>query len=490
MTDETPQNLRNYIGGTWIESSAKRTSQVRDPATGERLAEVPISGPADVERAVSVAAEAHRTWRKVPALARTHTLLRFRELLERNFEELARTITTEHGKTLDEARGELRRGVENVAHACGAQGQLLGDSLGDVAAGIDVETHLESIGVFVAVTPSNFPTMVPLWFLPYAVATGNTFILKPSSRVPLAVSRIFELAAEAGFPAGVVNLVHGDSETGRELISHEGVAGVSFVGKTDAAREVYRAAAAGGKRVQAFGGAKNHLVVMPDANLERTVSSLIDSCFGCAGQRCLAGSVVIAVGDVWEPLVAGLRAATSKIVVGSGLDSSVEMGPLMGGDVLDRVTTLIAAAVSAGATALVDGRALDPEGVKSEGRGSFLGPTILTDVTPNMTMHDEEVFGPVMVLARASSLDEAIATVNASSYANATAIFTSSGRDAREFRARAEVPMVGVNIGVTAPVAAFPFGGAKQSFFGDLKAQGRDAIRFFTDQKVVISRWF
>ena len=483
--------LRNYIGGTGIESSGKRSIPVRNPATGQVLCESPLGTQADVDRAVSVAAEAFRTWRAVPLLARVRTLFRFKALLESNFEDIARLITLEHGMTLDEARGSLRRGTENIAHACGAPSLALGDALADVAAGIDVATQREPIGVFVAVTPFNFPTMVPLWFLPYAVATGNTFVLKPSERVPQAVARMFELASEAGFPAGVVNLVFGDADTSRELVRHPSVAGVSFVGKTDGAREIYRLAADAGKRVQAFGSAKNHLVVMPDAVLDRTVASLLDSCFGCAGQRCLAGSVIIAVDDVYDELLSKLSQRARAIVVGDGLDPGVTMGPMAGADLLDRVSTLIDAAVSDGASAAIDGRALDSPQIRAEGEaGAFIGPTILTDVPDGAAIAEQEVFGPVMVIQRASSVDDAIATINGSQYANTTAIFTSSGRTARQFARNSAVPMVGINIGVSAPIAAFPFGGAKQSFFGDLKAQGADAIRFFTDHKVVISRWF
>jgi malonate-semialdehyde dehydrogenase (acetylating)/methylmalonate-semialdehyde dehydrogenase len=479
--------LRNYMGGAWIPASSTREVEVHNPATGEPLCRVPLSGQDDVDRAVTVAGQAFATWRRVPPVQRARVLFRFKNLLERGFEELARTITVEHGKTLDEARSSVRRGIESVEHACGIPSLMMGEALEDVAAGVDCETLRQPIGVFAAVTPWSFPAMVPLWFLPYAVATGNTFIIKPSELVPMSQQLLFELAHEAGFPAGVVNLVHGDRETARALVDHPGVAGVSFVGSTPVAREVYAAAAARGKRVQALGGARNHVLVMPDADLDRTVDSVIESCFGCAGQRCLAGSVVVAIDEIADELGRRLVAAARRIVVGSGLEPGVTMGPLITGRHLDRVASLIHIGVSEGARVLLDGRGL---AVKGYPDGHWLGPTILDDVTASATLAREEILGPVMVLRRAVDLDEACAMVRESPYANATAIFTQSGRIAREFRQQVGVSMIGVNVGVPAPMAFFPFGGTKGSLYGDLKAHGADAIRFYTDAKVVISRWF
>jgi malonate-semialdehyde dehydrogenase (acetylating)/methylmalonate-semialdehyde dehydrogenase len=479
--------LQNYIGGAWIPSSSARTLDVENPATGGVLCKVPLSGPADVDRAVTVAAEAFNTWRRVPPVQRARVLFRYKNLLEKCCEDLARTCTVENGKTLDEARASVRRGIENVEHACGVPTLMMGETLEDVAAGIDCETFRQPIGVFAAVTPFNFPVMVPLWFWPYAVATGNTFIVKPSELVPLSQQLLFELAHEAGFPAGVVNLVHGDGEVARALIEHPGVAGLSFVGSSPVARDVYRAAALHGKRVQAFGGAKNHVVVMPDADLDRTVETAIESCFGCAGQRCLAASVVVAVGDVADELARRLVAGARRIVVGNGLEPGVTMGPVASGRHLDRVHSLIHSGVEEGARLLLDGRGVT---VKGHPDGRWLGPTIIEDVTSSMALAHEEVFGPVMVLRRAADLDEALAIVRESPYANATSIFTQSGRIAREFRHGVGVSMIGVNVGVAAPMAFFPFGGTKGSFYGDLKAHGKDAIRFFTDARVVISRWF
>jgi len=479
--------LCNYMGGAWIPASSQRTVEVTNPATGEVLGTVPLSGQDDVDRAVTVASQAFATWRRVPAVHRARTLFRFKNLLEKNFEELARTITLEHGKTLDEARSEVRRGIENVEHACGIPSLMMGKALEDVAAGIDCETFQQPIGVFAAVTPFNFPAMVPLWFWPYAVASGNTFIVKPSELVPLAQQLLFELAHEAGFPAGVVNLVHGDREAAEQLIEHPDVAGISFVGSSQAALEVYRAAAARGKRVQALGGAKNHVVVMPDADLDRTAEIVAESCFGCAGQRCLAGSVVVAVGDVYEPLKARLVELAKRITVGFGLDPGVTMGPLASGRHLDRVASVLHVGVAAGARLLLDGRGLE---VKGYPKGNWMGPTIAEVDRDDNPLARDEVFGPVLALRTAADLDQAIRIVRESPYANATSVFTQSGKIAREFRHEVGVSMIGVNVGVPAPMAFFPFGGTKGSFLGDLKAHGEDSIKFFTDAKVVISRWF
>jgi malonate-semialdehyde dehydrogenase (acetylating)/methylmalonate-semialdehyde dehydrogenase len=448
---------------------------------------VPLSGSNDVDRAVTVARNAFETWRRVPMVQRARYLFRYKALLERHKEELARLITLEHGKTLDESRGDVRRGIENVEHACGVPTLMMGDSLEDISAGIDCETIRQPIGVFAAITPFNFPAMVPLWFWPYAVAAGNTFIVKPSELCPLTQKRMFELAEEAGFPAGVLNLVNGDKEVVEALIDHPGIAGISFVGSTRVARLVYERSAAAGKRVQALGGAKNHIIVMPDADLEKTINIVTESCFGCAGQRCLGGSVVVAVGEVYEQLRDGLVAAAERIVVGDGLESGTMMGPVVSARHKDRIESFLVNAVAEGGKLIVDGRGVT---VKDYPAGNWLGPTIVDGVTGDMTVAREEVFGPVMALRRADSLDAAIKMVHESPYANATSIFTQSGRAARQFRYAAGVSMIGVNIGVAAPMAFFPFGGTKNSFFGDTKAHGRDSISFFTDQKVVISRWF
>jgi len=479
--------LSNFIGGTWVPASTGKTLDVTNPATGKLLGRVPLSGASDVERAVAVARSAFETWRQVPPVQRARYLFRYKELLEKNFDELARIVTEEHGKTLDESRGSVRRGIENVEHACGIPTLMMGDTVEDVAAGIDCETVRQPVGVFAAITPFNFPAMVPLWFWPYAIATGNTFIVKPSEQVPLVQNRLFELAEDAGFPQGVLNLVHGDKEVAQALVSHPDIAGISFVGSTPVAKSLYENAAKTGKRVQALGGAKNHIVVMPDADLDKTVATVTESCFGCSGQRCLAGSVIVGVGDVYDTLVERLVAEAKKIVVGNGLEPGVTMGPVISAAHQDRVPSYISAGVQEGATLLVDGRNVE---VPSDPDGHWVGPTVFADVTDDMKIVREEIFGPVMMIRRAETLSDAIAMVRRSPYANATSLFTSSGKAARQFRYEVGVSMIGINIGVAAPMAFFPFGGTKQSFFGDTKAHGKDSIRFFTDQKAVITRWF
>lgn len=479
--------LNNYIGGEWVASSGKETLDVRNPATGELLAKVPLSTKEDVDRAVQSAQKAFPSWRATPPVVRARVLFKMKALLDQHFEEIARICTSEHGKTVEESRGSVKRGIENVEHACGIPALMMGQSLEDVASGIDSETFRQPVGVFAAITPYNFPAMVPLWFWPYAVATGNTFVIKPSEQVPLSTQRITELAHEAGFPPGVLNVVHGAHDVVNGILDHNGIAGVSFVGSTPIAKMVYERAGKSGKRVQALGGAKNFVLVMPDADLDKTVSIATESCFGCAGQRCLAGSTVVAVGDGYERLRDRLVASAKAITVGNGLENGVTMGPVISAKHRERVLSMIAQGVKEGAKLLLDGRDFKASGMPN---GHFLGPTILEGVERGSMLAKDEVFGPVMVIRRAKDLAEGIAMVQESEYANAASIFTSSGKAAREFRYSVGVSMLGVNIGVAAPMAFFPFGGTKQSFFGDLKAHGTDAIRFYTDSKVVISRWF
>ncbi len=481
------ETLKNYIGGAWIPASTERTLDLTNPATGKLLGRVPMSSGNDVDRAVTVAREAFKTWRRVPAVQRARHLFRYKELLEKNFDELARLVTVDHGKTLDESRGDVRRGIENVEHACGIPTLMMGDVVEDVAAGIDCETVRQPIGVFAAITPFNFPAMVPLWFWPYAVATGNTFIVKPSEQAPLVQAKMFELAEEAGFPAGVLNMVHGDREVVEALVDHPDIAGISFVGSSRVAKLVYERGSATGKRVQALGGAKNHIIVMPDADMDKSIPNISESCFGCAGQRCLAGSVVVGVGEAYEVIKARLAEEAKKIVLGNGLETTTTMGPVISGASRDRILSYIASGVQEGATLLVDGR----EGeVKSDPDGHWVGATVFADVTSDMRIANEEIFGPVMSIRKADTLQDAIAMVHASPYANATSLYTTSGKAAREFRYSVGVSMIGINIGVAAPMAFFPFGGTKTSFYGDTKAHGKDSIRFFTDQKAVITRWF
>ncbi|HEY6224847.1 MAG TPA: CoA-acylating methylmalonate-semialdehyde dehydrogenase [Gemmatimonadales bacterium] len=479
--------LANFIGGTWVRPGSADSLPLTNPATGETLGRVPLSGAAEVDAAVRAALDAFAGWRSTPPVVRARSLFAFKALLEAHFDELARIVTQENGKTLDEARGSVRRGIENVEHACGIPTLMMGATLEDVAAGIDCEFVRQPMGVFAAITPFNFPAMVPLWFWPYAIACGNTFIIKPSEQVPLSQHRMVELAHEAGIPAGVLNLVHGGKDAVNALLAHEGIAGISFVGSSPVARHVYATAAGHGKRVQALGGAKNHIIVMPDADLDRTTQIVTESLFGCAGQRCLAGSVVVATGSAYGPLKDRLLGAAKGLTLGYGLDAGVTLGPVVSARHKERVTGFIDAGVQDGADLMLDGRGAR---VAAYPNGQFLGPTIFDGVTPAMKIGKEEIFGPVASITRAADLDEALALVQASPYANATSIFTSSGKVAREFRYRCGVSMIGVNIGVAAPMAFFPFGGTKGSFYGDLKAHGQDSVQFFTDKKVVISRWF
>ena len=478
--------LRNFIGGEWVQSTATELLEITNPATGESLGCVPLSSARDVDQAVAAAQEAFLRWREVPPVVRARYFFKLKTLLEQHFDEVAATVTRENGKTLDEARGSLRRGIENIEHACGIPTLMMGRTLEDIATGIDCEFVRQPLGVFAAVTPFNFPAMVPLWFWPYAVACGNTFVLKPSEQVPFSPTRIVELAHEAGFPPGVLNLVHGAKDAVNALLAHPNVAGISFVGSSVVAKYVYTEAAKHGKRVQALGGAKNHIVVMPDADLDRAVANVSESLFGCAGQRCLAGSVVVATGKAYAPFKDRLLAAAKNLKLGYGLEAGVTMGPVVSGRHKERVLSYIAAGEKEGAELCLDGR---PTRVEKYPKGHFVGPTVFDRVQPDMTIGKEEIFGPVASVTHVGDLDEAIDVVQRSSYANATSIFTTSGKAAREFRYRVGVSMIGVNIGVAAPMAFFPFGGTKGSFFGDLKAHGPDAVEFYTDKKVVISRW-
>ncbi|HXM37060.1 MAG TPA: CoA-acylating methylmalonate-semialdehyde dehydrogenase [Gemmatimonadales bacterium] len=478
--------LRNYIGGEWLAPHDAETLDLTNPATGEPLGRVPLSGAREVNEAVAAAQAAFVKWREVPPVVRARYLFKLKYLLEQHFEDIATTVTRENGKTLDEARGSVRRGIENVEHACGIPALMMGKTLEDVATGIDCEYFRQPLGVFAAITPFNFPAMVPCWFWPYAIATGNTFILKPSEQVPFSPTRIVELVHEAGIPAGVLNLVHGGKDAVNAILAHPGISGVSFVGSSPVAKHVYQEAAKYGKRVQALGGAKNHVIVMPDADMDRAVANISESLFGCAGQRCLAGSVVVATGKAYEPFRDRLLESAKSLRLGYGLEPGVSMGPVVSAKHKERVLSYVEAGRKDGATLLLDGRGTR---VDKHPRGHFVGPTVFDGVQPDMTIGKEEIFGPVAAVTHVSTLDEGIELVKRSGFANATSIFTTSGRAAREFRYRVGVSMIGVNIGVAAPMAMFPFGGTKGSFFGDLKAHGSDAIEFYTDKKVVISRW-
>jgi malonate-semialdehyde dehydrogenase (acetylating)/methylmalonate-semialdehyde dehydrogenase len=459
---------------------------VFDPATGEVVRRAPFASKEEVGQAVAAAQAALPAWRDTPPLRRARILARYRELLEANRDEIARLITQEHGKTLPDAAGSLQRGIEVVEFATGAPHLLKGEWAEDVARGVDSHSTLQPVGVCAGITPFNFPAMVPMWMFPMAIACGNTFVLKPSEKVPSTALRLARLLHEAGLPDGVLNVVPGDAEAVDAILSHPGVSAVSFVGSTPVARHVYETAARSGKRVQALGGAKNHAVVLPDAALEFTADALIGAGYGSAGERCMAISAVVAVGDVAEPLVARLREKAAALKVGPGTQAGVEMGPLVTAAHRERIRGIIAAGVAEGAKVVLDGRELR---VPGGGRGFFLGPTLLDGVTPDMTVYREEIFGPVLVVLRVRTLAEAIALVNANPYGNGTAIFTGSGLAAQTFEHEIQVGMVGINVAIPVPMAFFSFGGWKQSLFGDLHVHGMESVAFYTRTKAVTSRW-
>ena len=478
--------LKNFVGGKWEPASGASVIAVRNPATGDVLAEAPLSGAADVAKAVDAASKALQGWRRTPAGDRIQPLFRLKALLDANFTEIAKLVTQECGKTLAESEGELKRGIENVEVATGIPSLMMGSNLEDIASGIDELMIRQPVGVVAVITPFNFPGMIPLWFLPYAVACGNTVVLKPSEKTPLTMARVLQLIEEAGFPPGVVNLVHGGKDAVDALLDHPEVRAVSFVGSTPIARYVYGRAAANGKRVQCQGGAKNPIVVLPDADMDMTTKIVADSAFGCAGQRCLASSVVITVADAEKTFTQQISDAAASRKVGYGMDKGTEMGPVISADSKTRIEGLIAQGVAAGAKPLVDGRNARVDGYAN---GNFLRPTVLADVDPASELARTEVFGPVLSVMRADNVDAAIAMINGSAFGNMACLFTTSGAAARQFRYEARVGNVGINVGVAAPMAYFPFSGWKDSFFGDLHAQGRDAIDFYTEKKVVVERW-
>ena len=450
------------------------------------MAQAPLSSADDVASAVKAASDALPGWRRTPAGDRIQPLFRLKALLDANFSEIARLITQECGKTLAESEGELKRGIENVEVACGIPSLMMGSNLEDIASGIDELMIRQPVGVVAVITPFNFPGMIPLWFLPYAIACGNTLVMKPSEKTPLTMARVMELIEHAGIPAGVVNLVHGGKDAVDGLLDHPEVRAISFVGSTPVARYIYARAAANGKRVQCQGGAKNPVIILPDADLEMTTKIVADSAFGCAGQRCLASSIAITVGDATPIFMQQISDVASARKVGYGLESGVEMGPVISSESRARIEGLIAAGVAAGARPIVDGRNAKVAGYEA---GSFVRPTVLADVDPASELARTEVFGPVLSLMRVDTVDDAIALVNQAAYGNQACLFTSSGSAARKFRYEAQVGNIGINVGVAAPMAYFPFSGWKDSFFGDLHAQGRDAIDFYTEKKVVVERW-
>ncbi|WP_285568902.1 CoA-acylating methylmalonate-semialdehyde dehydrogenase [Actinoallomurus iriomotensis] len=477
------RTIDHWIAGAPARGVSGRTAPVWQPATGVPQAEVPLGGTAEVNDAVAAALKAYDTWSGMSLTRRVRVLFAFRDLLERHEDELARIVAAEHGKTIDDARGEVVRGREVVDFACGIPHLLKGGYSPQVSTGVDSHSLREPVGVCAGITPFNFPVMVPLWMHPIAIACGNTFVLKPSERDPSASMRVAELYAEAGLPEGVFNVVHGDKTVVDALLDHPDVAAVSFVGSTPVAEYVYGRGTAAGKRVQALGGAKNHAVVLPDADLDDTVRQIASAAFGSAGQRCMALSAVVAVGDVADPLVDRLAAAARSVRVGPADDPRSEMGPLISTAARDRVVDLVGQGVTAGARLVVDGREAHP------GDGFFVGPCLFDHVTPDHPIYQEEIFGPVLVVLRAATFEDAIALVNGSPYGNGTALFTSSGEAARRYERQVGVGMIGINVPIPVPMAYYSFGGWKASLFGDTHVHGAEGVAFYTRGKVVTSRW-
>jgi malonate-semialdehyde dehydrogenase (acetylating)/methylmalonate-semialdehyde dehydrogenase len=478
--------LLNYVNGRWQPAATSDFAEVLNPATAEKLAAVPLSTAAEVATAVAAAAAAQPGWQRLPVTDRIQYLFKLKMLLEDQFEAIARIITQECGKTIGESRGEMRRAIENVEVACGAPSMMMGDFVEDVARGIDELMIRQPVGVCAIISPFNFPGMIPFWFLPYALACGNTVVVKPSERVPLTMRKVFQLLEQLDLPPGVVNLVNGGKEAVDALLDHPEVRAISFVGSTPVARYVYGRGAANGKRVQAQGGAKNPILVLPDADMEMTTQIAADAAFGCAGQRCLAASVAITIGEARHTFTEAIADTAVSRVVGYGLDESVQMGPVISRQSQSRIEGLIAQGKLSGGTLLVDGRAPQIPGYE---QGNFIRPTILQDIDPHSELARTEIFGPVLSLIHLSSLDEAIALINGGQYGNMACLFTSSGHAARRFRSEVQAGNVGINVGVAAPMAFFPFSGWKESFFGTLHAQGKHAVEFYTQTKVVVERW-
>lgn len=479
--------LQNYINGAWKPSNEKNTTNVTNPATQDVLGKVPngVGTAKDVEEAVAAAKLAYKDWSQVPVMKRVQPLYKLKQLLEEHAEEIARTITMECGKTLAESRGELQRAIENVETACGMPMLMQSEFSENIAGGIDEFMIRQPLGVCACIAPFNFPGMIPFWFLPYAIACGNTFVLKPSEKVPLTMVKVFALIDQLDLPKGVINLVHGGKETVDALLDHPAVKAISFVGSSNIARYIYARGASNGKRVQAQGGAKNPVVVMPDADVDMTVQIVADSVYGCAGQRCLAASNIITVGDNGSFRDALFEAVKSR-TTGYGLDEKVQMGPVITPESKSRVEGLIDKAVAEGGKLLLDGRNQSIEGFE---KGNFLKPSIVAGLPLGGEVIKTEIFGPVLSLIELGNIDEALDFINNGHYGNMACIFTSSGLHARKFRSLADAGNIGINIGVAAPMAQFPFSGWKDSFFGDLHGQGRHAVEFFTQTKVVIERW-
>ncbi len=478
--------MLNYLAGEWISSNASDLLSVLNPATGEVLGEVPLSSANELDMAAGAAEAALEDWRRTPAVERVQYLFKLKFLMQDHFEDLARTITMECGKTLDESRGELQRAIENIEIACGIPLLMQGYNSEDIARGIDEVMIRQPIGVAAVIAPFNFPGMIPFWFMPYAVACGNTYIVKPSEKVPLTMQKIFGLIDQCGFPKGVLNLVNGAKDTVDAILDHPAIRAISFVGSTPVARYVYSRAAANGKRAQCQGGAKNPIIVLPDADMETSTRIIADSAFGCAGQRCLAASLAIPVGEAVTPFTQFIVESATSRVVGYGLDDGVQMGPVITKQSKSRIEGWIDSGSNEGAELLVDGRNAVIPGYE---KGNFVRPTVINGVPPDGMVARTEIFGPVLGLMPVDTVDQAIALVNSGKYGNMACLFTSNGASARKFRYEVKAGNIGINIGVAAPMAFFPFSGWKDSFFGDMHGQGLDAVEFFTQKKVVIERW-
>lgn len=489
MSDSRTPICPNYLGGKWVTPSGKDTSNVFNPSRGSVIAGVPMCGKEEVDAVVASAKEAFPDWRDTPPNERAQVLFRAKIMLEEAFEELCLGIATEHGKTLSEARGDLRRGIEVVEYACGIPTLLMGESLENIARGIDCHTDRHPLGVVAGICPFNFPALVPMWMWPLAIACGNTFVLKPSEKVPLTMQRVVAILEKAGLPPGVMNIVHGGRDCVDAILEHPDVKAISFVGSTPVAREIHRKGTAHGKRVQAAGGAKNFIILMPDADTDRTVEAVKDGAFGCAGERCMAGSTAVAVGEAGEKLLPALADLVSSMKTGTTdtVESQPDMGAVISSEHRSKVAGIIDAGERAGAKVLSDGR---PTKVDEAPDGFFLGPTLIDQVEESNPIMDTEVFGPVLAVLRAKTLDEAIAKANRQAFGNGAAIFTNSGKAAREFRRKVSAGMVGINVGVPAPLAYFPFTGWNDSFFGDLHIQGKEGVEFYTQRKTTTTRWF
>lgn len=485
MTTITTSTLKNFINGQWVEAKTENYQPVPNPATGEELAQVPISTIDDVNEAVKAASEAFKTWSQTPVPKRARVLFKYQQLLVDHWDELAQLVTEENGKSFKEAYGEVQRGIECVEFAAGAPSLMMGKQLPDIATNIESGMYRYPVGVVGGITPFNFPMMVPCWMFPLAIACGNSFVLKPSERTPLLANRLAELFKEAGLPDGVLNIVHGAHDVVNGLLEHKDVPAISFVGSQPVAEYVYKTASSHGKRVQALAGAKNHSIVMPTADLDAAVKEIIGAAYGSAGERCMACSVVVAVDDVIEPLLQKLNTAADQITIGNGMDENVFLGPVIRPEHKARTASYIESGEEEGAVLVRDGR--KDEAYHED--GYFIGPTIFDKVTPEMKIWKDEIFAPVLSIIRVSSLQEAIDLTNQSEFGNGACLFTKSGSDVRQFRERIQVGMLGVNIGVPAPMAFFPFSGWKNSFYGDLHTNGSDGVEFYTRRKMLTQRW-